>query len=248
MSEWNPPGEWRNKWFIEYALPIWEKLLLPHLGDVRSYLEIGISEGLSMLWVLEHLLAGKEGAFADGVDPYWPARNFGSHIEEAKQRRVICAQNLALWAGMPRPEYPQIPSMFFRVEGVEGGGTRAVYPECRLHIESSESFLVAARAAQQYDLIYVDGNHNASDALLDVVLCWRLLKVGGVMVVDDLDQRYRGNRPRAWHAVRAFEDCFDSLYDTVFVHQRQKAFRKIERRRAGHPPTLRIGDPIEPRK
>ena len=39
---------------------------------------------------------------------------------------------------------------------------------------------------QKFDLIYVDGSHFADDALTDATNAWRLLKQGGVMIVDDV--------------------------------------------------------------
>lgn len=33
--------------------------------------------------------------------------------------------------------------------------------------------------------VYVDGSHDAPDVLLDAVLAWQLLEVGGVMIFDD---------------------------------------------------------------
>ena len=38
-----------------------------------------------------------------------------------------------------------------------------------------------------YDIAYVDGSHLPHDALSDVVLSWRLLKEGGLLIVDDFD-------------------------------------------------------------
>ncbi|QAT85757.1 hypothetical protein EJ065_4199 [Corallococcus coralloides] len=39
--------------------------------------------------------------------------------------------------------------------------------------------------APTYDLIYVDGSHQAYDTLEDAVLSWPLLKPGGLMIFDD---------------------------------------------------------------
>ncbi len=36
-----------------------------------------------------------------------------------------------------------------------------------------------------YDLIYVDGSHEAEDVLVDAVMAWRLLKVAGMVIFDD---------------------------------------------------------------
>jgi predicted O-methyltransferase YrrM len=37
----------------------------------------------------------------------------------------------------------------------------------------------------QAELIYVDGDHKAGEVLTDLVLSWKLLKVGGIMLCDD---------------------------------------------------------------
>jgi len=36
-----------------------------------------------------------------------------------------------------------------------------------------------------FDVIYVDGDHQAKSALADAILAWRLLKSGGYMIFDD---------------------------------------------------------------
>lgn len=36
-----------------------------------------------------------------------------------------------------------------------------------------------------YDFIYIDGSHTTKDVLVDGVLCYDLLKVGGIMTFDD---------------------------------------------------------------
>jgi predicted O-methyltransferase YrrM len=37
----------------------------------------------------------------------------------------------------------------------------------------------------QFDFIYVDGGHTALDCITDAVMCWEVLKPGGVMILDD---------------------------------------------------------------
>ncbi len=237
MSEWNPAGRYPFKWFREDTLPIFEKLLVPQLGDVRSYLELGIAHSLSFRWALENLLVGKQGAVAVGVDPYFPARSFGNHPKEAAERKEIMLANMRLWGEQRQSSRGVVEYHWFVRDGVEA----------QIHIDTSENFLLQCKPGV-FDLEYVDANHNATEALTDLVLGWRALKVGGIMLVDDVDQKYRGNRPRAWHATRAWEDCYEGHYDTLFKHQRLYAYRKIERRRNVHPPTLVMGEPIPPRK
>jgi predicted O-methyltransferase YrrM len=53
---------------------------------------------------------------------------------------------------------------------------------------SSFDFLVRALAEhRRFDGVYVDGDHEAKFVIEDIVLSWRLLTVGGVMVIDDYE-------------------------------------------------------------
>jgi len=43
---------------------------------------------------------------------------------------------------------------------------------------------------EKFDLIYVDGSHHGDDVMVDLVLSFEHLKVGGVMIMDDYLWRY----------------------------------------------------------
>lgn len=45
-----------------------------------------------------------------------------------------------------------------------------------------------------YDFIYIDGSHFAADVLEDAILSFRLLKLGGIMILDDYDLIYPDNQ------------------------------------------------------
>jgi SAM-dependent methyltransferase len=45
--------------------------------------------------------------------------------------------------------------------------------------------VICALARRPFDLIYIDADHRASAVLTDAVLCWRILKPGGLLVFDD---------------------------------------------------------------
>lgn len=69
---------------------------------------------------------------------------------------------------------------------------------------------------ESYDIIYVDGSHTASDTLEDLVLSFRLLKPGGLLIMDDyqlypLTQTF--NRPK--FAMDAFHVCFREQVEVV---------------------------------
>ena len=42
-----------------------------------------------------------------------------------------------------------------------------------------------------FDFIYVDGDHNATGVLKDLVLSWERLKVGGIMLMDDYEMEVK---------------------------------------------------------
>lgn len=64
-----------------------------------------------------------------------------------------------------------------------------------LHASGKEARVTVVKGSSQvvlrdlsmgsFDLIYVDGSHAAKDVLADAVLCWPLLKNGGLMILDD---------------------------------------------------------------
>lgn len=77
---------------------------------------------------------------------------------------------------------------------------------------------------------YVDGSHVAADVLSDMVLAWRLLRVGGVMVCDDYELtkeiKFRGGREsypevppleRPKMAIDAFMTCYEGRYELLHM-------------------------------
>ena len=51
-------------------------------------------------------------------------------------------------------------------------------------ISDSESAL-RTLPMDSYDCVYVDGSHTSRNVLTDLVLSWGLLKLGGVLIIDD---------------------------------------------------------------
>jgi predicted O-methyltransferase YrrM len=72
----------------------------------------------------------------------------------------------------------------------------------------SWSVLRSLRAGP-YDFIYIDGGHEASIVLEDAVLCYRLLKPGGLLCFDD----YEWPTDTLRHHLKKAVDVFLELYD-----------------------------------
>lgn len=69
-----------------------------------------------------------------------------------------------------------------------------------------DSFTLATRRPPDgFDMIYIDGDHSASAVLADAVLAWRALKIGGLLMFDDLAWRpENGGDDRPGKAIEAF--------------------------------------------
>ena len=103
---------------------------------------------------------------------------------------------------------------------------------------SSDFLLQFNVLKNQADFIYVDGSHRASDVLVDLVLSFRILRVGGVIICDD----YLGgashdlllDSPKL--AIDAFTNIFRDQIEIINgVPLYQIAFRKIADRSQDDP-------------
>ena len=51
----------------------------------------------------------------------------------------------------------------------------------------NKSQIVLKQINEQYDFVYIDGDHIASSVIEDAILSFSLLKKGGIMIVDDYE-------------------------------------------------------------
>lgn len=93
-----------------------------------------------------------------------------------------------------------------------------------------------------FDFIYVDGDHNACNLLEDLILSWKLLRIDGIMLIDDYEMeatdpwhyishpefsdnpRLRFTHPRI--AIDAFLSIYRGQYDLV-IDNYQIGLKKI---------------------
>lgn len=83
------------------------------------------------------------------------------------------------------------------------------------HKQDSMRWLAEAIARRDmFDVIYVDGDHQAKSALLDGAMAWPLLRPGGIMVFDDYPWKHPDGTP-SWKippkpGIDAFLDLWGS--------------------------------------
>jgi predicted O-methyltransferase YrrM len=78
--------------------------------------------------------------------------------------------------------------------------------------------LITAGAGESFDLIYIDGSHEAPDVLADATMAFPLLRVGGTMIFDDY--LWSMDRPGAQDVLRMPKpaiDAFMNLYQRKMV-------------------------------
>jgi predicted O-methyltransferase YrrM len=62
----------------------------------------------------------------------------------------------------------------------------------------SKEFFKNLSLKENYDIIYVDGAHNADDVYFDAIHSWEYLKEGGYIIFDDFfcdEFKNKGNNP-----------------------------------------------------
>jgi predicted O-methyltransferase YrrM len=157
--------EFTNQWFPG-VVPVWDQLL--DFYKPKSYLEIGVYEGQSLLYVAEWM-EDNGGGYCIGVDPYYP-----DELE-----RVVPGTERVL---------PPVNEVYDRavsnIDEFHDNSTTATSVQL-IDRSSKEELPRLLEADMRFDMIYVDGSHHASDVLFDMVVGWELLKPGGVMICDD---------------------------------------------------------------
>ena len=150
-----------SDWFSAHK-PSWNNLL--EQGKPKRYLEIGSYEGRSACHVIEQL--GIVGELEIHCVDTWEGS--GEHtaigIEMAAvEKRVDHNVSLAM---------------------------NAASHQVDVHKHKAPSdhilpLLLASLGAGSFDMIYVDGSHQAPDVLADAVLSFKLLREGGILIFDD---------------------------------------------------------------
>ncbi len=94
--------------------------------------------------------------------------------------------------------------------------TRPYSKKIKTYIGKSEDMLPTIQ--DHFDIIYIDASHLVWDVLSDLVLSWKLLKQGGILMMDDVE--WSGDsevwrRPRV--AVDAWLQCNKTRFNLIHM-------------------------------
>ena len=149
-------------WFETAARPVWDHLI-PGLPATRV-LEIGSYEGASACYLIEQLGA-KAPLEIHCVDPWGGTAEFDGNGVNMHEVEARFRNNTALLV------------------------EKSAHPvTLEVHKDFSDSVLaqlLTQKGKGYFDLVYIDGSHQAPDVLADAVLGFRLLRCKGIMVFDD---------------------------------------------------------------
>lgn len=183
-----------NDWFT-HKLPSWQVALEGLAGKPNlNYLEVGVYEGRSVLWMLENILTDPSSTVT-GIDIFYEMD--GTYSESLKQRYL---GNIEMAGAADRTT-------------TLVGWSQEKLRELPLY---------------HYDVVYVDASHRAPQVLEDLILVHRLLKVGGILILDDYRHwmhRPPMTRPKA--AMDAFLRFYANQYEILHIDY-QVILRKLE--------------------
>jgi predicted O-methyltransferase YrrM len=145
-------------WFSNH-IPTWD-YVLERLRP-RRLLEIGCYEGRATTFLIERCAE------------YGPLH-------------MTCIDT---WAGsidLPQRRMAGVEDRFDRNIGLAIGRATAAVTFSKVKAPSAKALAgLLASDAERFDFIYVDGSHTAPDVLIDALLAFRLLRIGGIIVFDD---------------------------------------------------------------
>lgn len=158
------PYTFTNHWF-KVAEPIWNKLLQKY--DPQKILEIGSYEGASACYMIDRFAAEKVIEL-HCIDTW----------HGGEEHKLGASFEVDMAMVQKRFKYNVSQSI-----------QNAIHPP-NVFVHQEESYkglskLIAMGHASSFDMVYVDGSHEACDVLLDAAMAMKLLKVGGLLIFDD---------------------------------------------------------------
>lgn len=146
--------------FCEHVQPRWA-------GQPITYLELGVFEGMSLVWMLQHVLTHPDSR-AVGVDPWLLSRKIDADAMEAVRLRA--ESNTEPWRD--------------RCQLIRANSVEAL-----ARMNGRRGFAGIHRGT--LDLCLIDGDHMAPAVYSDAKHVLSLLRPGGWMLFDDVSTTHR---------------------------------------------------------
>lgn len=200
-----------RNWFRTRNLETFRTCIYPQFsGKPIVCLELGVFEGMSMCWMLQHVLTHPDSR-AVGIDPWLMTTKLSEQdMDEVRKRAYY---NVSASTGDDRTGEGLARCLLYRANSAE-----------ILRRMVGKGF--AGITKNSVDLSMVDGNHNALAVWDDCRLVYQLLKPGGQMLLDD----YVNDRPKKDHVkegVDYFLAEYGSRVNLLWQHRYMICFSKV---------------------
>lgn len=161
-----------RNWFSQRNLPTFVEMVVPSWqGKPCVYLELGVFEGMSMCWMLANVLTHPD-SYGVGVDTWLQSTKLDERTFEEVRERAY--HNTSPW------RYPR-----------ESGGKCELVRGCSAEIlrkmQGRGGF--AGIKTDSVDLCMIDANHWDLAVLDDARQAAKLVKIGGHLLFDDVENR-----------------------------------------------------------
>lgn len=198
----NHDFQWTRNWFRARNLNTFRKHIQPEwVGKKCTYLELGVFEAQSLTWMCQHVLTHPE-SIAVGIDPWLQTMKLDNEYMEGVMKR---AQH-----------------------------NTSIFPNCRLIRAVSPVVLrrmLHKRREKEFsensiDLCMIDGEHHALAVLDDANLVLKLVRPGGMMYFDDVENV----STKADHVKHGLEMFLEQSGDKVrfeWKHKFMEAYRVL---------------------
>lgn len=183
------------KWdYFTRCIPTWEQYLASMKGkpDLK-FLEVGSFEGRSACWFLDNILTDLSSTLTC-IDYFEDTISQGIWTKELYENTY---------------NMPEIHQNFLHNTKEYGAKVSCV-------LGDSKQILRQFDRKETFDCIYIDGSHIASDVLEDIVLSFPLLKVNGLLILDDYYWDMWKNQLREPKiAIDAFLQIYQNQYNLL---------------------------------
>lgn len=179
--------------FREFVHPEWA-------GKPLTYLEIGVFEGQSLCWMMEHVLTHPDSR-AVGVDPWLITTKLDQETMDAVRARA--EHNAGKWP---------------RATLVRGNSAEVLRRMIRYGFVGLKKDSV--------DVVMIDGNHNKWAVIDDAEQCIKLVRPGGWLLFDDVENQHEKSN----HVKQALEDLEQILagqIEEVWRHRFMRCYRRV---------------------
>ena len=193
-----------KRWFATRNLTTFKTYILPEWKDKSChYLELGVFEGYSLCWMLQKVLLHPDSR-AVGIDPHLITAKIDGPAMEAVMLRA--RHNIIPWKD--------------RCQLIRGNSAEVLRKMLR-----SRSGWMGVKA-KSVDLALVDGNHNALAVLDDLRLVIRLVRKGGWIVLDDVENDQKKN-DHVKQGLAMFLDERGQDLELVFKHRYIETYKVL---------------------